>query len=691
LKETTIAVEVFNRAADYDPKSDPIVRVHARRVREKLALYYRTAGVEDPIKIDLPKGGYVPLILRTLPKRKTDFSDWEERVSLPEQQVLAPMAITPARGENSRRVLWISMAAIMLAIACASFGLAWVLRGRPANRAGFIGELKPMDQLPGDVSDPAWSPDGTRLAFTASRTPGGPPAIYLKEVNSGAMPVRLTVGDAAEMRVVWSPDGREIAFVRRTDVTHFEVVRLELASGKLHSLGRFLTYWLNSADHPALDWSPDGRFLVTAEQTIPSNPMRLVLISLASGERIPLTSPPVGSSGDVEAKFSPDSQWIAFRRGGLGDLCVVSVKGEQATPATRLTFDMEGVRGIVWVDHGRSIVFGSRRGRTDAFGLWKIPMEGGTPEPVSPEDFDAVDPALSSAGSLVLDHRQLVTELAEQSLRGGAAQLTLFASDKIDDSPVYSPDGKSIAFVSTRSGPTELWSYRNGEPAPRQLTHFQGSGLVVLAPAWSPESRYIVFSFRQKGATNLYRFDTLNNDLRQLTSTRNRDICPAYSGDGKYIYFSSNDDGASRVWRIRADGSNRAEPLFVEAVGGFLPSTDGKWLYLIQGGEPLSLIRRNLSDGTTEQIFHSTGMPTLLNDLATARGLVYLAVSHDSSANSEVFAIDPNTKSFKSVAQLNGLPSIEYSGFSVSPDGDQLIFVHTKRRENVFYTAALTR
>ena len=42
LKETTIAVEVFKRAPDYDPKTDPIVRVHARRVRERLQEYYRT-------------------------------------------------------------------------------------------------------------------------------------------------------------------------------------------------------------------------------------------------------------------------------------------------------------------------------------------------------------------------------------------------------------------------------------------------------------------------------------------------------------------------------------------------------------------------------------------------------------------------------------------------------------------------
>src|SRR5580658_504382 len=79
LKETTIAVEVFDRPADYDPKSDSIVRVHARRVRERLNLYYRTFGANDPIRIDLPKGGYSPLIELPLPYSKASSKDAESR------------------------------------------------------------------------------------------------------------------------------------------------------------------------------------------------------------------------------------------------------------------------------------------------------------------------------------------------------------------------------------------------------------------------------------------------------------------------------------------------------------------------------------------------------------------------------------------------------------------------------------
>jgi len=60
LKETTIGVQVFNRSADYDSGAEPIVRVEARRLREKLQQYYERCGVADAVTIRLPKGGYTP-------------------------------------------------------------------------------------------------------------------------------------------------------------------------------------------------------------------------------------------------------------------------------------------------------------------------------------------------------------------------------------------------------------------------------------------------------------------------------------------------------------------------------------------------------------------------------------------------------------------------------------------------------
>lgn len=67
LKEYLLGVEVFDRRTDYDPRVDPIVRVEARRLRSKLEEYYSRDGKDSEIRIELPKGAYVPCFGRPGP------------------------------------------------------------------------------------------------------------------------------------------------------------------------------------------------------------------------------------------------------------------------------------------------------------------------------------------------------------------------------------------------------------------------------------------------------------------------------------------------------------------------------------------------------------------------------------------------------------------------------------------------
>lgn len=63
LKGYTIGVDVFERSAEFDPGTDPIVRVQAGRLRKLLETYYRTSGRDDPVRIEIPRGGYTVSLL----------------------------------------------------------------------------------------------------------------------------------------------------------------------------------------------------------------------------------------------------------------------------------------------------------------------------------------------------------------------------------------------------------------------------------------------------------------------------------------------------------------------------------------------------------------------------------------------------------------------------------------------------
>src|SRR5262249_21815618 len=67
LKEYVIGVQVFGKEETFDPRTDPIVRVQARRLRTRLERYYHDHGQHDSIVIELPKGGYGPVFRRREP------------------------------------------------------------------------------------------------------------------------------------------------------------------------------------------------------------------------------------------------------------------------------------------------------------------------------------------------------------------------------------------------------------------------------------------------------------------------------------------------------------------------------------------------------------------------------------------------------------------------------------------------
>ena len=146
LKEYVLGTEVFGRAADYDPRIDPIVRNYAVRLRKKLEEYYAENPDACDVIISLPKGHYVPVFSRrTVTLRQSSAENARGRVTeraVELQDARLPARDlnndTPATDENLRRVGFIRLrsVAIMTALVAIGTAVVWTFLNRAERRNG---------------------------------------------------------------------------------------------------------------------------------------------------------------------------------------------------------------------------------------------------------------------------------------------------------------------------------------------------------------------------------------------------------------------------------------------------------------------------------------------------------------------------------------------------------------------------
>lgn len=674
IKESTLGVAVFGRPADYDPKADAIVRVHARRVREKLEIYYNTVGVRDELLITIPKGRYIPNIAKREPTEMQDLTAAE------------PEPVAPEERGASRWKLW---AAVCLTLILSAAATTWHFHSAPGSPPRTGVEPVPFTWFPGIQASPAWSPDNRTLAYSWDEGHPGSPHIFLQKLNQ-TEPHRLTPGSTSEQRPVWSHDGREIAFLRSSGSAQFEVVRHNLATGVDTQVGNFTYYWTFSSDPPSLDWSADGRQFIVSAQPAPDQPVRLEVLDAVSGARTPITQPGYGTSGDFEGRFSPDGSSIAFRRGGLGDLCIRPLMGSE-NQVQHVTATAMGIRGLAWSADGSTLYFGNHR-ESGGYAISSLSLSDRTSQPLTGFGIDASQPALSHDGRhLAFERHERVVQLEEEPLGKGGQRSALSPSERIDGAPAFSRDGRFLLFISTRSGSDELWMQLADGSNPTQLTFLRGSGRPLNA-SWAPDGSTIVVAIRASGATNLHLVDLKTRRLRQITHGSDRLVSPLYSPDGKSIYFVSNAGGENRIWRMDASGKGKQESIFGDTAPFFQLSENGRFLYFLGNGPTLSIFSRDLVSGILRTIYKGDQQAFFLPSFTLDGGNLYVAVSESPSSHAAaILKIDVQKGSSTQVLHIDQFspaipPSLAYSSLRHT-----LIVPEVKRENASIYMLPLDR
>lgn len=401
---------------------------------------------------------------------------------------------------------------------------------------------------------PAWAPDGRRIAFDFHGE------TFVQDVEEGA-PTRVTTGILPS----WSPDGLRIAFVRTTGRGfQFFVVNTD-GSGEL--LLSPALYYAGAVTSPPR-WSPDGRWLAVQADEL-AGPAEIALLDAETG-----TARRLGRG--IQPRWSPDGTLLAFvdndptRDGGI---TVMRPDGSaRRVVASRLGGGRVGFDRPSWSPDGRRLAVvrsgGDVRGEqvfvvgADGRGLRRV-----TREPPGTEFFRYEPPAWMDERTLLLSSHRVHADFELYTMRpDGTGRRRLTRNDVDDLAPVWSPNGRLIAFTRGREGSAAIWvAAPDGRRARRVSPGATGNS---VSPSWSPDGRRLAFvgMFRHAGAlyAALYVVNANGTGLRRVRGA-------ALSGTS----------GVSADW----------SPEGARLVYAWLPDPRQLYVIAVRGGRPRQLTR----------------------------------------------------------------------------------------------------
>ena len=574
----------------------------------------------------------------------------------------------------SRRAHGWAVSLVSLAVLLALAASVWLSRTSSPDRRRESPRETPFTSDPGGEMMGCFSPDGSTVVFMRYSTGKGSFISTLEAKVIGAEGTQVL----RKTRVGWpafSPDGRWIAVY---EYEQWWAARARLVvMPRIGGEERFVAE-VGLPTHPdrSASWTTDGEWLVSPDREGPEGPFHLALISVATGEKRRLTNPPPDVFGDTGPALSPDGRTLAFTRRigeGASDLQLLPLD-EDHRPAGEprpLTRDVPNANAATWTPDGEEIVFCSRVWH--AATLWSVRADGrSSPRPLGFGGRGAYFPDIDPTGTTLLYTKHLwdlnVWRVALLSSGGAAGEPTpLLQSTLIDDAAAFSPTGEWIAFASERSGTREIWLSDLSGARLRQLTSLDSTW--GMSPVWSPDGESVAFDASHAEKRDVYVVSPKGGVPRVMASNAADDWDPHWSADGRRVLFESDRGGERQIWSVSREGGE-ASLAEGETLGVDDPSRVFRY-FAEETKDGWMIRRRRRGGGPPETIVERAGNWAFA---ITSRGLYHTRKeTGDADSPTHIAVLDLATRQTTRIVELAQCSGTGGS-LSVSPDERNLLY-----------------